>query len=124
MRENRFRELLSLAVDRLPEEFRRALENIEIVVEERPAARHRALLRDRGKDWTLLGLYEGIPLNQRDTGYSGVLPDKITLFRKPIMEHCGGGEDAVIREIHRTFLHEVGHYFGLSEQRLRELGYD
>jgi len=118
MRESRFRELLSRAIDRLPEKFRKALDNIELVVEERPGPRH------SGKGEQLLGLYEGVPLNRRDSGYSGVLPDKITLFRGPIVDYSGGGEDAVVREITRTFLHEIGHYFGLSERRLRELGYD
>lgn len=117
-----FRELIAQAIDLLPDEFREALDNIEIVVEDSPRSRHLELFRERKGDWTLLGLYEGVPLNKRDHGYAAVLPDKITLFRDSIARCCRGDEAGMVREIRRTFLHEIGHYFGLSDRRLRELG--
>lgn len=75
-------------------------------------------------DFLLLGLYQGVPLPKRDPQfYSGVLPDKITLFRKSIEDYCGGDEREVENQIRRTFLHEIGHYFGLEDGKLKRLGY-
>ena len=107
----------------LPNEFREAMKNIEVVVEGWPAQRHHDLFKKRGENWLLLGLYEGVPLSKRGTGYANVLPDKITLFKKSVAEHCGGDNEEIVVQIRRTFLHELGHYFGLSDKRLRELGY-
>lgn len=123
MDEIEFRELIKQALARLPAEFKKAMKNIEIVVQERPAQRHHDMFKKRGENWLLLGLYEGVPLPNRGTGYANVLPDKITLFKDSIASHCGGDHDEMVVQIHRVFLHEVGHYFGLSDKRLRELGY-
>ncbi len=123
MDEIEFRKLIKTALAGLPDEFRKAMQNIEIVVQERPAQRHHEMFKKRGENWLLLGLYEGVPLNRRGTGYANVLPDKITLFKETIASHCGGGHAKMVDEIRRTFLHEAGHYFGLSDKRLRELGY-
>ena len=123
MNETEFRELIKAALSRLPEEFRKAMKNIEIVVESRPAPRHLDQFKKRGENWTLLGLYEGVPLTGRGTQYSAVLPDKITLFKETIAEYCSSDHEKMVSEIRRTFLHELGHYFGLSDKRLRELGY-
>jgi len=130
MDEKRFRRLVASAIDSLPDEFREALENIEVVVEDWPTDEEldyfeeREGLEEGEGDMLLLGLYQGIPKGQRDPQfYSGVLPDRITLFRGSIEEFCGGLEKEMEEQIRKTFLHEIGHYFGLEDERLRELGY-
>ena len=111
-----FRSWVEESLDRLPEEFRRQMENVEVVIEERPspevASRFPGLL---------LGLYQGIPRNRRNL--SGVqIPDKISLFRQNIIRQCRS--KAEIREcIASTLLHEIGHHFGMNEDQLREAGY-
>ncbi|MFA4874643.1 MAG: metallopeptidase family protein [bacterium] len=126
----KFRLLAARVIDSLPDEFRNALENIEVVVEDWPTDEELDYFEDRegldegeGED-LLLGLYQGIPLNQRGPmSYNGALPDKITLFRKSIEEYSGGNEDIMKDEIRKTLLHEIGHYFGIEEDRLQDLGY-
>ena len=94
------------------------MENVAVVVEDWP--RPEQLGDRRG---TLLGLYEGIPLTARGPiGYGGVLPDRITIFRGPLCAR-GRRRGCVARDVRVTVLHEVGHYFGLSDARLRELGW-
>ena len=111
----KFRQLVADAIDKLPDEFRDALENIEIVIEDQAP--------NEG-NFLLLGLYEGVPLDKRSPQfYSGVLPDKITLFRKSIEKYCNGNEAEMADQIRRTFLHEIGHYFGMNDEKLRKLGY-
>ena len=114
-----FERLVEEALLSLPEEFRERLENIDIVVEDVPTP---AKLRDAGLDGssTLLGLYEGIPLTQRGARYGMVLPDKITIFQKPI-EARRHNEAAVKKEIQDVVLHEIAHHFGISDASLREL---
>lgn len=126
----RFRRLVAQTVDVLPTEFRDAIENIEVIVEDWPTDEEldyfeeREGLEEGEGDDLLLGLYQGIPLGERDTAtYHGVLPDRITLYRKAIEEFCGGDEAVMVEEIRKTFLHEIGHYFGIDEDRLKELGY-
>ena len=126
----RFRRLVAGAIDSLPDEFREALDNIEVVVEDWPTDEEldyfeeREGLEEGEGDMLLLGLYQGIPKGHRDPQfYSGVLPDRITLFRGSIEEFCGGLEKEMEEQIRKTFLHEIGHYFGLEDERLRELGY-
>ena len=75
-----------------------------------------------GGDGTLLGLYEGVPLTERNTEYSLVLPDRITIFRQAILAACAT-EDDVVDEVRATVVHEVGHHFGIGDARLRELGW-
>lgn len=130
MDQNKFREIVAETIDTLPDEFRNALDNIEIVVEDWPSDEDLAHFEqreglDEGKgNILLLGLYQGIPINKRSTMfYSGALPDKITLFRKSIEAYCKGRENTMPQEIRRTFLHEIGHYFGLEDPRLHDLGY-
>lgn len=126
----RFRRLVAQAVERLPKEFREAMSNIEVVVEDWPTDEEldyfeeREGLEEGEGDDLLLGLYQGIPLGERNPQtYHGVLPDRITLFRGSIGEFCGGDEKAMAEEIRKTLLHEVGHYFGIDEGRLKDLGY-
>lgn len=128
MDEQKFREIATKAIDDLPDEFRDALENIEIVVENRPSREQKEIFEERepGKrpKMLLLGLYQGVPLGKRShMFYSGVLPDKITLFKDSIETFCGGDETMMTDQIKRTLLHEIGHYFGMKDGGLRRLGY-
>ncbi len=116
MKRKRFEELVSEALDELPEEFRGRLENVDIIVESRPSPE---VLRENGisRNGTLLGLYHGVPLNHRGTGYGSVLPDVITLYQEPIESMCVC-EGQVKREIMDVLTHEIGHHFGMSEEEL------
>jgi len=107
--ESRFEEMVSDALDTLPPELARLMRNVVVVVEE-------------GTDPHLLGLYEGIPLTERTSEYSAVLPDKITIFRAAICAVCDTEED-VVDEVRTTVVHEVGHHFGIDDERLHELGW-
>ena len=107
----RFEELVVEAIDGLPAWIHERLDNVEVLVEERPP---------RGRE-TLLGLYEGIPLTKRTGGgYFGVLPDRITLYRSNI-ERISRDEEDLRGHVRRTVVHEVAHFFGISDERLREL---
>jgi predicted Zn-dependent protease with MMP-like domain len=76
---------------------------------------------DPGKEFTLLGLYEGVPLTQRNTYYGNVIPDKITIFQKALEEKCGTDEIKLRREIEKVVRHEIAHHFGIDDDRLREI---
>jgi predicted Zn-dependent protease with MMP-like domain len=119
-REKTFEALVAEALDRLPPDIQEKLENVEVVVEWRPSP---SLLRRLGlrPGDTLFGLYEGVPLTQRTSGYGLVLPDKITIFRQPI-EAYSRSDEQVRRRVRHTVLHELAHHFGISDDRLRELG--
>lgn len=108
--EERFEQLVSDALDALPPELGSHVENVAVVVE------------DGTPESRLLGLYEGVPLTQRTLGYSGVGPDRITIFRLPILARSRT-EAEVEAQVRQTVLHEVGHYFGIGDRRLRELGW-
>ena len=115
----RFERLVAEAVDKLPDEFREKLANIDVVVERQPTFRQ---LAEAGlePDETLLGLYEGIPQTERGRHYGLVVPDKITIFQRPIEAQCSN--DVEIRsQIRRTVLHEIAHHFGIDDDRLRQL---
>jgi len=116
----RFERLVAKAVDSLPDEFHTRLENIDVVVADQPTPDQLAELgRKRGE--TLLGLYEGVPLTKRGRHYGLVVPDKVTIFQKPIEAHCRNDAE-IIAEIKRVVLHEIAHHFGISDARLRQLG--
>jgi len=119
MDRERFDWFVAKAVEDLPEEFLTSLQNVDVVVEERPTSAQvgRARLR-RGE--TLLGLYEGVPQTKRGRGYGMVLPDKITIFQKPIEARCRN-ETEIVAEIGRVVKHEIAHHFGTSEARLRQI---
>jgi predicted Zn-dependent protease with MMP-like domain len=110
---DRFVELAADALDRLPAWVQERLDNVEVLVEDDPP--------EAQPD--LLGLYEGIPLTDRGQYYAGVLPDRITLYRSTI-ERVAADEDELREVIRDTIVHEVGHFFGISDERLRELGRD
>jgi len=118
----RFEALVAEALDAIPGEFAAYLENVVVCVEERPSARLlRSLDMDPGWD-TLFGLYEGTALSERSHDFTGSPPDKITVFRRPILEACRH-ESEVRREIERTIVHEIAHFFGLDDEQVRRLGY-
>lgn len=114
-----FEALVEEALEQLPEEFREALENVAVMVQEEPSAED---LEEVGIDPDdpeadeLLGLYQGVPLTERDSFYSA-LPDRVLVFRGPILRSCDSRRQ-VIREIRETVQHELGHYFGLEEDEL------
>lgn len=114
-----FEELVVLALKRLPKFFKKKMKNVDVVVEDRAS---RDLLSEMGlrSPFELLGLYQGIPLNRRGFYYGNVLPDKITLFQIPIESMCET-EEEIKEKVREVVIHEVGHYFGLSDKRLREL---
>ncbi len=102
--------MVEIALDQLPEELGRLMRNVAVIVEHRPGPPG------------LLGLYEGIPLTNRTTSYSGVLPDRITLYRHAICAVCWS-ESEVADQVRKTVIHEVAHHFGIGDDRLRELGW-
>ena len=113
MSKDRFEELVSAALDEIPPELAAVMDNVVVLVEDEPPA----------DDPDLLGLYEGIPLTERDWAYGGQLPDRITVFRGPTLRMCST-EDEVVDEVHITVVHEVAHHFGIDDDRLHALGYE
>ena len=108
------------ALDGVPERFKAVLHNIAITVADEPTDCERDTMADpRGE---LLGLYQGVPLPQRTTGYSGVLPDIITIFKGPHERVCGSRAQ-LVGQIRKTVLHEIGHYFGFDDDYLHAHGY-
>lgn len=110
--------LVSETVDTLPEEFKKALDNVAIMVEIWPTEQDlKSIFAHPGV--TLFGLYRGIPLTKRGSNYSAVLPDKIIIFAGPILSFSKSLTEAKV-QIKKTVLHELGHYFGMSEKAIRE----
>ena len=116
-----FEGLVADAIDNIPEPFASHLNNVDVIVEDEPSAEH---LRDAGigPRSTLFGLYQGIPQTARTGNYTWVLPDKITIFRGPIMRACRT-RDEVREQVMVTVIHEIAHHFGISDDRLDELGW-
>jgi len=106
----RFEEMVADALDSLPGELGRLMRNVAVTVEHGPGPPG------------LLGLYEGVPLTSRTTGYAGVLPDRITIYRLAICAICFT-EAEVTEQVRRTVIHEVAHHFGIGDARLHELGW-
>ncbi len=116
MTREHFRELVTEAIDTIPEHFAKAIHNVAIVVEDLPSPE---LLREmEGDDGDLMGLYQGTPLTERGASYGNQLPDQITLFKDTIESACEGDEDCIVDEIGMTLIHELGHYFGMSEDAI------
>jgi predicted Zn-dependent protease with MMP-like domain len=115
-----FDRLVAEALDDLPEVFRGRLDNVEVVVEEWPdwQALHQAGVKHPAE---LLGFYHGVPLTERSQGYNLVLPDRISIYRQPILMQCRTREE-VRATVQHVVRHEVAHYFGIDDDRLRELG--
>jgi predicted Zn-dependent protease with MMP-like domain len=107
---DRFEELVGEALDTIPEKLARVMSNVVVLVVDDPP------------EPGLLGLYTGIPLTERGDWYAGVLPDRIEIYRNPICEICHT-EDEVVTEVQITVVHEIAHHFGISDERLHELGW-
>jgi predicted Zn-dependent protease with MMP-like domain len=105
-----FEQIVQDALDSLPAELRDRISNVEIVVDDEPPAGQ-----------PLLGLYQGVPLTRRGTGYSGALPDKITIYRGPLERLYGYDPELLRAQIRHVVLHEVAHHFGISDERLIEI---
>lgn len=114
-----FQQLVSEAIDSLPRRFREAMVNMAIVVEDEPTLDQLRQVEVEPPD-TIYGLYEGIPLPERQWAHGNVLPDKISIFRLPILEDSVDEDDIVVG-IGETLIHEVGHYFGLSEEEIMDI---
>jgi predicted Zn-dependent protease with MMP-like domain len=119
MTRDAFLKLVDEALASIPARFRDAIVNVAIVVEDQPNADQLAEV-DATSDETLLGLYEGIPLPERSWAHGNTLPDKVTLFQGPI-EDASEDDDDVVVAIGETPIHELGHYFGLSEEEIEEI---
>lgn len=111
MTASRFEELVADALDAVPAEFAEAMDNVVVLVEEHNAEAP-----------GILGLYHGIALTDRTSDYGGVLPDRISIYRDPILALCED-EDQVIEEVLITVVHEIAHHFGIDDARLHELGW-
>lgn len=120
MTRERFQILVREALDSLPEDFRVHLDNVAVVIEDRPPPGLEADADD--EDGPLLGLYEGHPLPERSFDYGLVLPDKITIFKSNVESICAT-DDEVRHEVRLTVLHEIAHHFGIDDDRLDELDY-
>jgi predicted Zn-dependent protease with MMP-like domain len=119
MKREKFEQLVAEAITLIPKRFRREMRNIAIVVEDEPSAELLEEMEIEPPD-SLYGLYQGTPLTERTSGYGNTLPDRVTLFKTPIEEDCDD-EDDVRAVIGETLIHEVGHYFGLSEEEIEEI---
>ena len=114
-----FYNLVERALEGLPPELSRLLDNVAIVVDDWPG--YSTPLVAGGPGQTLYGLYEGVPLTEREAGYYGFLPDKITIFRGPLERDFA--TQALEEQVRITVVHEIAHYFGFDEERLEELGW-
>lgn len=115
-----FNQAVQDAVKLVPDKFKKVLENIAITVEDEPSPQdYERMTHGHGE---LLGLYQGIPITKRGTGYAGVLPDVITIYKGPHERVCSNYHDLVI-QIEKTVLHEIGHYFGFDDAYLHSHGY-
>lgn len=115
-----FRALVEEAIDTIPAKFAREVKNLAIVIEDEPSDEVLAELDMDPDEDTLLGLYQGTPLSERFQ-YGNQLPDRITLFQQSIEEDCNGDEDEIVVAIGETLIHELGHYFGMSEDQIMEI---
>lgn len=128
MTDEEFEAAVEEALASIPERFLEALENVAVVVEDEPDDYHFGILDEpdcRGASVQgdeLLGLYDGVSLPDRADGYDGDLPDVITVFKGP-HERCFDSRAELVAEIGKTVVHEIGHYFGIDDERLLEMGY-
>jgi len=119
MEREKFEGLVYRAIETLPEEFKNKLENVDVLVEDWPSPQQisRLRLKDKGQ---LLGLYEGVPQTNRGSGYNLVLPDKITIFQKPIEMRCRSDRE-IEAEIGMVVQHEIAHHFGIGDATLYKI---
>ncbi len=115
-----FERLVEEAIESLPRDFKDRMDNVAVIVEDRPSAAEELRFGRRGS--LLLGLYQGQPLTRRDSRYGLVFPDTITIYQANVEAVCRN--DSEVREqVRRTVLHEIAHHFGIDDARLHELGY-
>jgi predicted Zn-dependent protease with MMP-like domain len=112
MARERFEELVAEALDTVPSELAALIDNCVVLVEDDPPP----------DDPDLLGVYDGVPLTERDSTYTMAVPDRITIFRNPTLAMCSS-EDEVVKEVGITVVHEIAHHFGIDDDRLHDLGY-
>ena len=119
MERQRFEELVRQALDELPDEIAQRMSNVDVEVQEWPTS---GQLRSTGvpAGRTLLGLYQGIPLTRRTSGYQMVPPDRIIIFQRPL-EMVARSDENLVRRVQSTVIHEVAHHFGISDKRLQEI---
>jgi len=122
MRRDHFERLVAQALEELPEEFQKSLDNVDVVVAANPT-RDQMERAGIGPRQTLFGLYEGVPLTKRDRGYHLVLPDKITIFQRPVEAVCRT-KDEIRDLVRKTVMHEIAHHFGIGDERLKGLEKD
>ena len=115
-----FKTLVQEAIDSIPPRFAEEVKNVAIVIEDSPSADLLAEMEMEPDD-VLLGLYQGIPLPERQWAHGNTLPDRITLYQRSIEEDCEADEDEIVVAIGETLIHELGHYFGLSEDEIMEI---
>ena len=113
MEPERFDELVDAALDQIPDELASLVRNVVVLVEDEPPA---------GEPADLLGLYDGVALTERDSSMPVHLPDRIFIFRNPLLDFCAT-EEELVEEVRITVVHEVAHHFGIDDERLHELGY-
>jgi predicted Zn-dependent protease with MMP-like domain len=113
-----FEDLVADALDSLPEEVARAMQNVEVVVEDEPPPE---MIKGLPRGTTLLGLYHGVPLTNRER-YDRALPDKISIYKGPIVR-LSRTPERIREQVRRTVIHEIAHHFGIEETRLHELGW-
>lgn len=111
MTQNQFEKLVREGIRAIPKRFKDKLDNVDIVIEDWPNIPNK---------FSLLGLYQGVPRTKRTTHYGGVLPDKITIFQKPI-ERVANSEEEIRQIVKKTVWHEIAHHFGLNEKEVRNL---
>ena len=119
MKRERFEKLVERALRTIPRRFRDAMTNVAVVVEDEPSP---ALLDEMEIDpgETLFGLYQGTPLPERSWGHGNTLPDRVTIYQRPIEDECDT-DDEIVKTIGETVIHEFGHYFGLSEEEIEAI---
>jgi predicted Zn-dependent protease with MMP-like domain len=112
-----FEKMVEAGIGEIPQRFLRKLDNVALVIEEEPTPAQKEKLHLR-KGWTLFGLYEGVPQTARGANYGSVLPDKITIFRKPIIQEARDAK-AIQEIVKNTVWHEIAHHFGMNEEEVR-----
>lgn len=117
MTRDKFEKIVAKGIDAIPKKFLEKLSNVAVVIEDNPTSGQRKKLKIR-RNWTLFGLYEGVPQSARGVNYGGVLPDKITIFRRPI-EEAANSEKEIREIVKNTVWHEIAHHFGMGEKDVR-----
>ena len=119
MSEEDFERAVQDALDRIPADLLDAMDNVVVLVQDEPEQQTQ---EDEQDGSALLGLYLGVPLTERDGGWSGMLPDRILIFKGPL-ERCCEDREELVEQVAVTVIHEVAHHFGIDDERLHELGW-